>query len=352
VCALLSACHTDELRSTSTRSTSPTIVAVDSVLLEENDTSFVGQPGAFAASPDGSFYIADALNSTVHHFRSDGKILRPIGRRGHGPGEYVQPGILALDGDSLLYVRDEANRVVLFDVGSGRQRWERHLPWAPIFELATNHGRLIFNVLDSARKTSLGVVGSAYDSVRFTGPFPVPLGRFPWVDRWFSWARVASLGEDSIAVVLKASSDYVYFGALGGGRFDSVHVNVRRRRGARSELYANLTKDPNTMLTPLYRTSHPWALTALSDGKLGYVIADQERVRGRFTASLFVSVVDLRSRTSCADAEVPVPTDPQPFATFRGDTLLVLKQDLTRGNKAVAFVLKYALKSGECDWTP
>lgn len=80
------------------------------------------------------------------------------------------------------------------------------------------------------------------------------------------------------------------------------------------------------------------------------MVADQELVnQTRLGGQLFLSVIDWRAHRACVDARVPVPADPQALVTFRGDTLMVLVQDIV-GDKAVAVVRKYRVDTRRCEW--
>jgi hypothetical protein len=61
-------------------------------------------------------YIADSGNDRVLVFDFDGKLLKIIGRKGQGPGEFANPTGLDVLQDGLLAVADnQNNRIQLFD---------------------------------------------------------------------------------------------------------------------------------------------------------------------------------------------------------------------------------------------
>ncbi len=47
---------------------SPELVQLDSVLLAETDSMYVGQASALVAAGDGTYLIADLRTSTIHHY--------------------------------------------------------------------------------------------------------------------------------------------------------------------------------------------------------------------------------------------------------------------------------------------
>jgi hypothetical protein len=87
----------------------------------------------------------------------------------------------------------------------------------------------------------------------------------------------------------------------------------------------------------------------LSSGDLMYVVSDLELIDRRFAGKLYVSVVDPWNRATCPDALVPVAADPRPVSTIRGDTLMVLSQEL-RGTDSEVWVRKYLVSTAGCDW--
>jgi 6-bladed beta-propeller len=56
----------------------------------------------------GRIYVADDLNWRVSIFDRSGRLLRRLGRRGQGPGEFERPWYLAVDRFDSLFVWDGA----------------------------------------------------------------------------------------------------------------------------------------------------------------------------------------------------------------------------------------------------
>ncbi len=335
--------------------TSPTLALIDSVILHETDSVFVGQATGFAAVDDGSYLIADVRNATVHHYDAEGQHLDRIGRRGTGPGEFqAGPGAVVMDGDSLVAIHD-GFQVTLWSHNSGgwEFRWARAIPGTVFpqasLPLAGHNGRFFFRIVDRARRTTLGAVSSASDTPVFGGPFPQLLGRSRIIDDVFSSVRLAPLTSDTLAMAVTAS-DYVFIGPF-RGPFDSTYVPPVRRRGSLPRLLeAVRDEDPRSAEAALYQPSEPFALGRLSSGRLVYVAGDLTHLKPGFSAELFVSIVDPVGRRSCTDARVPVSEDPLPLVAFRGDTLLVLNQEVTDDQKAQTIVRRFIVRTDDCAW--
>jgi hypothetical protein len=293
---------------------SPSLLALDTVLLVETDSLFVGQPTGFAAAEDGTYLIADLRNATVHHYAPDGRHLGRLGQRGRGPSEFASgPGVAIATGDSLVIVHDGVVAKLL-NYRTGALRWERLLPGSAIPRsepLASRNGRYFFRLIDRAQRTTLAVVSGASDPPLLGGPFPDLLGWSRIVDDHLSYLQVAPLAGDSVAVAVEVA-DAVFTGPF-GGPYRRTEVPVQRRRGSRPDLVRQVQdSDPQRALSVVYELSVPYALGRLSSGNLAYVTADLTRLSNRFAVRLFVSVVDPARQQACTDAEIQTPTDPRP----------------------------------------
>ncbi len=78
-------------------------------------------PTQAASAADGEIYVADGYgNGRVHRFSADGRHLASFGTIGHGPGAFMTPHALLIDGEDRVLVCDRENdRVQLFDRKGG-----------------------------------------------------------------------------------------------------------------------------------------------------------------------------------------------------------------------------------------
>lgn len=78
VCLLLAACGSDGARGPGNGPSGPALIPLDSILLVEADTLYIGNPFSPAVDPfDGTIYIPDTFSNRVLHFRRDGS-LQPV----------------------------------------------------------------------------------------------------------------------------------------------------------------------------------------------------------------------------------------------------------------------------------
>lgn len=62
-----------------------------------------GSIGGMAMGGDGTLYVSDNATNEIRIFDQGGRHLGTFGRRGRGPGEFVNPIGLVHDGDSTLF---------------------------------------------------------------------------------------------------------------------------------------------------------------------------------------------------------------------------------------------------------
>lgn len=90
---------------------------------EEGPASF-GRVRSLLLGRDGGVLVADAGNTVIREFGSDGAWKRDIGREGAGPAEYREPYSLAWVGDTLAVLDPMNARVGLFGLdGSWFGQW-------------------------------------------------------------------------------------------------------------------------------------------------------------------------------------------------------------------------------------
>ena len=64
--------------------------------------------------PDGHLYLAQPQDSRVTVLTRDGQVVRHIGRRGSGPGEFMSPGMVGWFADTLWVLDTGTRRATLF----------------------------------------------------------------------------------------------------------------------------------------------------------------------------------------------------------------------------------------------
>jgi hypothetical protein len=330
----------------------PQLLYVDSVVLVQTESVFVGWPVDVAPLADGTFLVADGLSHSLQHYGANGEVLELIGRQGGGPGEFEYPlARLVTDGDSLVFVLT-GPQVQSVAWPSGIFLWRKSIRLAPAAGIAASRGHVFVTRVDPERRTSIGVISEAADSAMPAGPFPHPLGTSPVIDESHlsALAIAPRHGIDSVAFTLLAA-DFLFIGPLDGSTYDSIAIPVLRRQGSRPDLIRQFVADPSSAGLDTYKPSVPWKLATLPDGNVASLTLDAELANSRFQGKFFLSVVDPAKRRACADADVPAPIDPVPAVAFRADTLLVLVQEVSVTTEVRTLIRKYQIRTDRCAWS-
>ncbi len=68
-----------------------------------------------ATDEEGNIYISDAMDYSIKKFSSSGQLLKKVGRRGQGPGEFLAPRLLASWNGQLFAIDQTVSGVQVFD---------------------------------------------------------------------------------------------------------------------------------------------------------------------------------------------------------------------------------------------
>lgn len=104
---VVASCSTDD-------SAPPAAVSFDidrTPILDIADTSTIGElellrPTGAVRLPNGNVVVADAYAATIRFFDANGTLVRRVGRRGNGPGEFRSPSWISRCGTDSVFVWD------------------------------------------------------------------------------------------------------------------------------------------------------------------------------------------------------------------------------------------------------
>ena len=129
------------------QSPGPDLILRDSLVLEETEEHYIGNPLALFVAPDGSLLVSDGFAETVLRYDATGRLTGHLGRRGGGPGEFLHLGGVGFVAETVAGFLDETGRLELFEPMTG-----------------AHHGRVRVDV--NNRPASFAVLG---DSLWFAG---------------------------------------------------------------------------------------------------------------------------------------------------------------------------------------
>lgn len=88
----------------------------DSVLLQQPDSAPIVRISGIDVDDQGRILIGDVSEGNVKLFAPDGRLIRIIGRKGSGPGEFTAPRYPRFGPGGMIYVADAQNpRIQVFD---------------------------------------------------------------------------------------------------------------------------------------------------------------------------------------------------------------------------------------------
>lgn len=320
---------------------------VDSVVLVEADSVFVGEPSGFAMAGDGAFVVADRRNGTVHRFARDGRRLSAYGRRGPGPTEWQMGPFLTFSDSGHLGVSDgPVVRILKYPSGEVEGEFVR-AQGAGLVGL--HSGTAYFRRIDPDRRTLFEAISDNRDSSS-AGRFTMQMGRSQIVDGYFSAVALTPISGGSVAYMVQ-NDDHIFVTDNLGAVRDSVSVPVVRRRGAVPELLSLIRdEDPRTAERASYQPTFPLVASTLSRGRVAFVGVDQKFMGNRMTGQLYLTVAAATSSqiAVCVDYALPGPTDPLPWAAFSGDTLFQLIQDVDSADRPRTIVRHFIIDTSLC----
>jgi len=331
----------------------PQLILEDSVILQESEDFYAGQPSTLLLGADGSFFIVDTYSARVLRFDTSGQPVRVYGRRGRGPGEFFNiMGFASFVTDEVLAVADGqppvSMELELFELGSGSHRGRLQLHGV-VTALALGKGRLWASGIDIEEWKSLG--SESLDrllDVDAEAPTisldHVPVPR-PYVDNrqilMMGGLAVMDVGDDDVLIGFR-TSPYVLRASFDGHVVDTIPLRSRERRGVPDDdVFVEMATLPESATPEQTQEFHAeldrsvsllLQLSRDADGRIFTVHADVERVGQRdFAGILYVSSIAEDGTTQCSDTFVPASDAAFPVTLLRGSELFVLDQRIASG---------------------
>lgn len=189
-------------------------VLIDSVVLEQRPEAPIVRVSGLARRPDGVLALADASEGNVKLFAPDGRLLRVIGRKGQGPGEFLTPRYPVFHPDGRLLVADaQLGRVSVFGAADTVERTISLDAGFPLMGLhllpdgrfvvaapAAAAGRML-HLTDTAGRSLGGFLSSRQTRPRLT----------PELDQWKYLAGVFLAGRGRELVASFTLGDSLWF---------------------------------------------------------------------------------------------------------------------------------------------
>lgn len=104
---------------TAAQNPGPDLILRDSLVLEETEEYYIGNPLALFVAPDGSLLVSDGFAETVLRYDATGRLTGHLGGRGGGPGEFLHLGGVGFVAETVAGFLDETGKLELFEPMTG-----------------------------------------------------------------------------------------------------------------------------------------------------------------------------------------------------------------------------------------
>ncbi len=334
----------------------PTVVATDSVVLQEPDSASIGAYSSFVArSARGEVIVNDIQQARLFQFSHDGRLVRIIGARGEGPGEFTLPGVIhVLPDDTTLVVIDvNARRGSLFSLVSGNFLGQFSTTFPDVGAEWTLARDTVFMAVNAA-PSLLAVWPSGTDSATTAGTLPPDL--LTTISDRISYGRSEVVVDDSLVLALIPTRpgldvytrQFRYRGLVPLAAVRRKGEPASLREAARA-LGRNDDQSLASSVVGLHRVSSGALVAAHLDMTVRRM-GEANYQPDNFV--LYVSLISADLHRACIDGIVPMRTDVAPIPVFRGDTMFVLTRRVESDDKVRSVMRAFVIDPADCDWVP
>ncbi len=352
----------------------PDLILRDSLVLEETEEHYIGNPLALFVAPDGSLLVLDGFAETVLRYDATGRLTGQLGGRGGGPGEFHHLGGVGFVAESVSGFLDETGRLELFDpMTSAHHGSVRVDVNNRPSSFAVSGDSLWFAGNNRVSSASYGAIAIA-DLIAATGgngeqapPIVLDRGTVPAPYR----EQHALAGSLSIAFLDVGDRDVVL--GFTGSPFliriahdsavtDTVWIGKGLRRGEPDEdelLELMRGRQPEDLRSWMFDffTSSSLVRGLSRDGAGNVYTLHQESDRdddGTMTgAKLYAAVSRFDGDRGCGDTLIPTSDVGVPIPFLRGSNLWVLDRRLRAGAETsiATVVRRFAIDPNRCTGT-
>lgn len=343
----------------------PSLVLIDSLILEDRDSVFLARPEqSFTVDSGGRYYVADEFMNRLVRYRADGSIDRVFGKAGDGPGEMRSTQRLTLLLDTVV-IQSTAGKFVAYQRDSGaflfQKSHERNYLTAaqyvgdtvlvPMFSLTAKKA-----LLSASRASFLAI-----DSASMVSPllpnlidFPPEYLKYPTLQAFSQSALTA--WRDTMMIGFSGVPYLVTYNRA-GVPLDTIVIPARARHGHPNGWMSAFDKGRDPSLEELVKAlSFLNQIWRLSDGETVLWHQDNGVIntgpRPRLYGAAYISVLAADRRKVCLDTYLPFPGTDWPRIAMHGDTLLALDQIAAGANADTVntVIRRYRIDTSRCAW--
>ena len=341
----------------------PTLLPADSVLLDEADRFYIGNPFSLVPdTTDGSFLISDFFEDRILRYDRDGRLLQTYGRPGPGPGEFLDLGAAFILNDSIVVGSDDERKLLqLFSHIDGTYlRALRYQGRLGVDTYSVVDGAVVFPSREIAGLTSVAIWRYPHDDIDYVVPLPDEYVRSAirpdgYVGRFAAFRSRGSVvaWPDTIMSAMGGLNE-IFLSTWDGQVVDTLDPPAVRRRGVPGDIQERLDSyefrgsahEISSGLEGLYRLSDGATVVFHHDATL-----EGEPPHGTITADIYLSVIAPDRKTACVDAPVPYFKELRPIHTVVRDTVYLLDRRLNEAEDGLeTWMRMYRIDTSQCTW--
>lgn len=326
----------------------PRIVEHERIDLQETDSTFLSFPTGSVVSATGELLVGDGVSGRILVFSPEGQLLRVLGRRGQGPGEFLVPGAMVFAPEGHLLVTDWQNeRLSRLSWPEGTYRASSQLGGFA-YSAARLGDTVVYGLLGRSPLTAVGALYPAFDTVYRSGTAPLGYHASPAIRTVHPYVSVAPTAGHILYGF--TGSNFLY-DSIGHSPIQQLVIPHRERRLLPDDLGARLTPQlSDSQIAGMASTLT--SMVTLAQGRIALVHSDVVLQRSLLTMSSWISVVDVLKRRACVDARLTHGDAGKPIFTAKADTLLVIEQVMADSGRAHTQVRRLTLDTDDCEWLP
>jgi hypothetical protein len=123
------------------------VLKEEKIKYNEKDLNYLFyNPTSLRVDEQGYLYIVDNMNHRIQVFSENGNFIRTIGRKGQGPGEFLNPTDIYIKGETL-YISDTGNRRIQIFSRSGELKKMIKLNFGPMYIVVSKRGEIYVSKL-------------------------------------------------------------------------------------------------------------------------------------------------------------------------------------------------------------
>ena len=355
VCAVGAACSSHAPRGLEFR-------LLDTLILGESDTAYLGRLGPWPIVGHGGYYVQDELTDRVFHFSLNGTLDLSLGRHGRGPGEFDGVGPLILPLDSLLIVQSTGGaRLTVFDVRTRKALVSRTYA-GDLMGGTTVGDTLLLGIFDPGSRQAVArlpiaqLLSSAIQDSFVRASISRIAAEYEKYPNLATFGHVIPQRTDSGLLVGFGGTGYLVLER--GTTTDTLLIPTIRRRGVSEAALKKFTPGRATMeelsraistVLGIWRRPNGGFIVWYQDPTAKFTKGDLIELTGR----AFLTALSPDLTRACVDGEPPAPVG-RPRLALNGDTLISLDQvvDTSNNPRAITVIRRYLVRDEDCDWRP